>query len=61
MKEYVYGFPTPDLMDKADSGEIILAGCTTDLFEPTHYCVDCQEQYPQFYDMDIHTESYQWA
>ena len=58
MKQYVYGFPTPDLMDKADKGEIILAGCTADLFEPSHYCQECQEQYPQFYDMDMDTESY---
>lgn len=47
MKPYVYGFPTPDLMDKADNGEIILGGCVVFDYKPTHYCNVCQEQYPE--------------
>lgn len=46
MLEYVYGFPTSKLLERADAGEILLGGCGVYEYNPTHYCSHCQEQYP---------------
>ena len=42
----VYGFPTSEAFEKADRGELILAGCC--IFEenpPTHSCKNCHREY----------------
>lgn len=46
MLEYIYGFPTPDLLDKEEKGEVVLGGCSVYEYKPTHYCPLCHEQYP---------------
>ena len=46
MLEYIYGFPTPDLLDKEEKGEVVLGGCSVHEYKPTHYCPLCHEQYP---------------
>ncbi len=46
MTPFVYGFPSGEMFDMADAGEIILGGCSIDEYHPTHYCTVCQEQYP---------------
>ena len=59
MVNVVYGFPTPEMIDSSKRDEIVLGGTPRDHeFRPTHYCLDCQEQYPQNepeYDKDTHT------
>lgn len=36
-----------DMIEKAKRDEIVLGGTPRAFdFKPTHYCVDCQEQYP---------------
>lgn len=48
MLTVVYGFPTPDMIEKSKNDEIVLGGTPKPGdFRPTHYCQDCQEQYPQ--------------
>jgi hypothetical protein len=46
MTPFVYGFPSGELFDLADAGKIILGGCGIGEYQPTHYCIVCQEQYP---------------
>jgi hypothetical protein len=45
--DVVYGFPTMDMIEKAKNDEIVLGGTPRAFdFKPTHYCLECQEQYP---------------
>ncbi len=45
--DVVYGFPTMDMIEKAKRDEIVLGGTPKAFdFKPTHYCLECQEQYP---------------
>ena len=57
--EVVYGFPTPEMIEQSKRDEIVLGGIPRSIdFKPTHYCLACQEQYPQSepeYDKDTHT------
>ena len=42
----VYGYPTHEAFEKADRGELILAGCC--IFEknpPRHSCKNCHREY----------------
>jgi hypothetical protein len=59
MVNVVYGFPTPEMIEQSKRDEIVLGGIPRDFdHRPTHYCLDCQEQYPQNEpenDMDTHT------
>jgi hypothetical protein len=58
MVDVVYGFPTMEMIEQSKRDEIVLGGCTNGFdFKPTHYCVECQEQYPASepeYDKDSH-------
>ena len=42
----IYGYPTPQLIEMAKADGIVLGGMPKG-FRPTHYCHDCQEQFPQ--------------
>jgi hypothetical protein len=45
--EVVYGFPTMEMIDLAKNDKIVLGGTPRAFdFKPTHYCLECQEQYP---------------
>ena len=59
MVDVVYGFPTMEMIEKSKRDEIVLGGVPKPFdFKPTHYCIECQEQYPQSepeYDKDTHT------
>ena len=59
MVDVVYGFPTLEMIEKAKNDEIVLGGTPRPGdFKPTHYCYECQEQYPQSepeYDKHSHT------
>ncbi len=59
MVDVVYGFPSMEMIDLAKNDKIVLGGCPKpNVFRPTHYCLDCQEQYPASepeYDKDTHT------
>jgi hypothetical protein len=47
MVDVVYGFPTMEQIEMAKRDEIVLGGTPRDFdFKPTHYCLECQEQYP---------------
>ncbi len=37
----VYGFPSPDLMEQAARGEVLLGGCVIEGGEPGQLCADC--------------------
>jgi hypothetical protein len=48
MVDVVYGFPTFEMIELARQDKIVLGGIPKPIdFKPTHYCYDCQEQYPQ--------------
>ncbi len=36
--EIVYGYPSPDLFDEAERGDVVLGGCIVDDSNPTHCC-----------------------
>lgn len=46
MVDIVYGYPTPDLIEKAQKDKIALGGLRKSLEDPTHYCYSCHETYP---------------
>ena len=62
MVDVVYGFPSMEMIDLAKNDKIVLGGCPKpNVFRPTHYCLDCQEQYPASepeYDKDTHTPTF---
>ena len=62
MVDVVYGFPSMEMIDLAKNDKIVLGGCPKpNVFRPTHYCLDCQEQYPASepeYDKDSHTPTF---
>jgi hypothetical protein len=62
MVDVVYGFPTMEMIERAKNDEIVLGGTPRDFdFKPTHFCLDCLEQYPQCepeYDNSIHTPKF---
>lgn len=46
MVEYVYGFPNREMFKLAEDGKVLLGGNAKHEYRPTHYCTQCQEQYP---------------
>jgi len=44
--EIVYGFPTQEMIEKSKRDEIVLGGLPRP-FGPTHYCLECQEEFGQ--------------
>lgn len=42
----VYGYPKPDMVERARNEEIALGGILKHLDMPTHYCYGCHETYP---------------
>ena len=62
MVDVVYGFPTMEMIDRAKRDEIVLGGTPKSIdFKPTHFCLDCLEQYPQNepeYDTSNHTPTF---
>jgi hypothetical protein len=43
----VYGLPAPELVRKAEAGEVVLGGCEYDPSYPIYACRDCGEQWNQ--------------
>ena len=46
----VYGMPGPDLMDRADRGEVVLGGCMVG--PPVRSCIDCGAEVAEDEDDD---------
>ena len=38
--EIAYGYPSLELFDAADRGEVVLGGCVIGDFSPTHMCTN---------------------
>jgi len=53
--EIVYGMPTPEMIEKSNNDEIVLGGLFKP-FGPTHYCLECQEEFVQ--DEDTRTPKF---
>lgn len=43
----IYGFPTPKLIEMAQTEGVALGGCLSGEGEPTHYCYGCHEVFPK--------------
>jgi len=41
----VYGFPTSEMFDKVDRGEVKLGGCIIKEDNPDFYCKDCGHKF----------------
>lgn len=39
----LYGYPTPEAVERAKRGEVVLAGCLISDDDPTHACAACGE------------------
>lgn len=39
----IYGYPMPELMDRAERGEVKLGGCVVSENDPQWYCKKCQK------------------
>lgn len=46
----LWGYPTPDGMNAAERGEVVLGGCLIGSFDPTHVCPTCQARLVRFED-----------
>ncbi len=46
MIDVVYGLPTDEMIKKSNRDEIVLGGYHKP-FGPTHYCLQCQEEFGQ--------------
>lgn len=53
--EVVYGLPTPEMIEKAKRDEVVLGGYYKP-FGPTHYCLQCQEEFR--FDEDTRTPKF---
>lgn len=62
MVDVVYGFPTMEMIEQSKRDEIVLGGNPKPFdFKPTHYCLECQEQYPASepeYDKNSHIPTF---
>lgn len=47
--------PTPEMIEKSNNDEIVLGGLFKP-FGPTHYCLECQEEFVQ--DEDTRTPKF---
>ncbi|HBN83798.1 MAG TPA: hypothetical protein DDZ89_08130 [Clostridiales bacterium] len=41
----IYGYPGPEIMEKAQAGELKLGGCCLFGDDPEYYCKDCESQW----------------
>lgn len=41
----MFGYPSPEMLEAADSGEIALGGCCVDVDDPDWHCNDCEHEW----------------
>ncbi len=41
----VYGFPSEELFERADRGEVKLGGCVIEDDNPNYFCKDCEAEF----------------
>ena len=40
-----YGFPSPEMIEGSDKGEIVLGGCCVEVNDPEWHCKDCEHEW----------------
>ena len=40
-----FGYPSPEMMEEAESGEIVLGGCCIEENDPEWHCKDCDHEW----------------
>lgn len=46
----LWGYPTPDGMEAAERGDVVLGGCLVGDLDPTHVCPTCAARLMRFED-----------
>jgi hypothetical protein len=40
-----FGFPSPEMIEGSDKGDIILGGCCVDVDNPEWHCMGCEHEW----------------
>jgi hypothetical protein len=41
----LFGYPSPEMFEGADRGDIVLGGCCVEVDDPDWHCKDCEHEW----------------